>query len=399
MTITPLMPVYPRCGVRPVRGEGCYLYGEDGQQYLDFASGIAVNALGHGHPAIVKAIAEQAATLMHVSNLYGSPQGEKFAQRMVDTTFADTVFFTNSGAEAVECAMKTARVYHQSAGHEGKFEIITFKNAFHGRTMATISASNQEKMHTGFLPLLPGFKYVDFNDLAGAEAALDASTAAFMVEPVQGEGGVRPADKEFLQGLRKLADDNGILLILDEVQCGVGRTGTLYAYEQYGITPDIVATAKGIGAGFPLGACLATKAAARGMVAGTHGSTYGGNPLAMAVGNAVWDIIANDAFLAEVTAKGARLRGALEQFIGNHPDLFADVRGVGLMLGVKMVDSIESRDFVVHLRDHHNLLLVSAGDNAVRILPPLNIEDTHIDEFMDKLSAGAEAFKKEEAAA
>ncbi|WP_073976453.1 aspartate aminotransferase family protein, partial [Erythrobacter donghaensis] len=287
MTITPLMPVYPRCAVRPVRGEGCYLIGERGERYLDFASGIAVNLLGHGHPHLTQAIQKQAETLIHVSNLYGSPQGEHLAQRLVDSTFADTVFFTNSGAEAVECAIKTARAYHQSEGGDAnRTVLVTFKNAFHGRTMATISASNQEKMHKGFAPLLPGFRYVDFDDLEGAKAAIGPDVAGFLVEPVQGEGGVRPASPEFMQGLRALCDEHDLMLVLDEVQCGVARTGTLYAYEQYGIEPDIMATAKGIGGGFPMGACLATEKAARGMVVGTHGSTYGGNPLAMAAGEA-----------------------------------------------------------------------------------------------------------------
>ncbi len=386
MTITPLMPVYPRCGFRPVRGEGAWLISEDGTHALDFAAGIAVNLLGHGHPHITKAIQKQAETLIHVSNLYGSPQGEAFAQRLVDTTFADTVFFTNSGAEAVECAIKTARAYHQSAGSD-RFEIITFKNAFHGRTMATISASNQEKMHKGFAPLLPGFKYVDFDDLEGAAAAIGPHTAGFLVEPIQGEGGVRPASKDFLQGLRALCDEHGLMLILDEVQCGVARTGSLYAYEQYGVTPDIMASAKGIGAGFPMGACLATEKAARGMTAGTHGSTYGGNPFAMAAGNAVWDVVANDEFLAHVRTMGDKLRAALDQFIGNYPDLFTGVRGMGLMLGVMMTH--EARGFVAHLRDHHGLLTVAAGDNTFRVLPPLNIDESHIAIFMEKLSAGA----------
>lgn len=386
MSITPLMPVYPRCGFRPVRGEGAWLISEDGRRALDFASGIAVNLLGHGHPHLTKAIQDQAATLMHVSNLYGSPQGEQFAQRLVDTTFADTVFFTNSGAEAVECAIKTARAFHQSAGSD-RFEIITFKNAFHGRTMATISASNQEKMHKGFAPLLNGFVYVDFDDLAGAAAAISERTAAFLVEPIQGEGGVRPASDEFMQGLRKLADQHGILLILDEVQCGVARSGALYAHELYGIKPDIMASAKGIGGGFPLGACLATEHAARGMVVGTHGSTYGGNPLAMAAGNAVWDVVANDEFLGNVRATGEKLRGAIEQFIGNYPELFTGVRGKGLMLGIMMTH--ETRNFVAHLRDNHGLLTVAAGDNTLRVLPPLNIDDSHIATFIEKLSAGA----------
>jgi acetylornithine/N-succinyldiaminopimelate aminotransferase len=386
MTITPLMPVYPRCGFRPVRGEGAWLIGEDGGRALDFAAGIAVNLLGHGHPHVTQAIQKQAETLIHVSNLYGSPQGEAFAQRLVDTTFADTVFFTNSGAEAVECAIKTARAYHQSAGSE-RFELITFKNAFHGRTMATISASNQEKMHKGFAPLLNGFKYVDFDDLEGAKAAIGPNTAGFLVEPIQGEGGVRPASKEFLQGLRALCDEHDLMLVLDEVQCGVARTGTLYAHEQYGITPDIMASAKGIGAGFPMGACLATEKAARGMVVGTHGSTYGGNPFAMAAGNAVWDVVANEEFLAHVRTIGDKLRAALEQFIGNYPDLFVGVRGMGLMLGVVMTH--EARAFVAHLRDNHGLLTVAAGDNTFRVLPPLNIDESHIATFMEKLSAGA----------
>ena len=396
MSITPLMPVYPRCGVRPVRGEHCHLIDEDGRRFLDFASGIAVNLLGHSHEGLIGAIQRQAATLMHVSNLYGSPQGEHLAQRLVDLTFADTVFFTNSGAEAMECAIKAARAYHQHVGNDHKFELITFKNAFHGRTMATISASNQDKMHKGFLPLLPGFKYVDFDDLEAAKAAIGPNTAGFIVEPIQGEGGIRPASDEFMQGLRALADEHDLMLVLDEVQCGMARAGTLYAYEQYGITPDILATAKGIGGGFPLGACLATEKAARGMGLGTHGSTYGGNPLAMAAGNAVLDVVANEEFLAEVRAKGERIRARLEQFIGNYPELFELVRGRGLMLGLRMRS--ESRPFVAHLRDNHGLLTVAAGDNTVRVIPPLVIDDGHIDEFMERLSAGAASYQPSEAA-
>jgi acetylornithine/N-succinyldiaminopimelate aminotransferase len=397
MSITPLMPVYPRCGFRPVRGEHCHLIGEDGRRYLDFAAGIAVNLLGHSHAGLIGAIQRQAETLMHVSNLYGSPQGEHLAQRLVDLTFADTVFFTNSGVEAVECAIKTVRAYHQHVGDDHKFEIITFRNAFHGRTLATISASSQEKMHKGFYPLLPGFKYVDFDDLEGARAAIGQNTAGFLVEPVQGEGGIRPASAEFMCGLRALADEHDLLLALDEVQCGVARSGTLYAYEQYGIVPDVMASAKGLGGGFPIGACLATEKAARGMVVGTHGSTYGGNPLAMAACEAVLDAVANDEFLAEVRAKSDRLRSRLEQFIGNYPELFELVRGSGLMLGVKM--KMEPRAFVAHLRDEHQLLTVAAGDNTLRLVPPLVIEDAEIDEFFDKLSAGAASFKVPEATA
>jgi acetylornithine/N-succinyldiaminopimelate aminotransferase len=391
MSITPLMPVYPRCAFRPVRGEHCHLIGEDGQRYLDFASGIAVNILGHSHEGLTGAIARQAATLMHVSNLYGSPQGEHLAQRLIDLTFADTVFFTNSGAEAVECSIKTARAYHQSVGNKDKFELICFSDAFHGRTLGTIAASDQEKMHKGFLPLLPGFKYVPFGDLEAAKAAIGPNTAGFLVEPIQGEGGIKVPPADFLPGLRALCDEHDLLLVLDEVQSGVARSGTFYAYEQLGVVPDIMATAKGLGGGFPLGACLATEKAARGMVAGTHGSTYGGNPLGMAAAEAVLDAVANADFLAHVNAIGAKLVGRLEQFIGNYPDLFEAVRGKGLLLGLKMRG--EPRPFVAHLRDNHQLLCVSAGDKTMRILPPLVIDESHVDEFMDKLSAAAASYK------
>ena len=390
MTITALMPVYPRCGVRPVRGEGVYLYGEDGEQYLDFAAGIAVNALGHGHPKLVDAIAKQAATLMHVSNLYGSPQGEHFAQRLVDSTFADTVFFTNSGAEAVECAIKTARRYHFANGNPQRHTLITFNNAFHGRTLGAISATNQSKMRDGFEPLLPGFAYAPFDDLEAALALIDENTAGFLVEPIQGEGGLRPASMEFLQGLRKACDEHGLLLVLDEVQCGYGRTGKFFAHELYGVKPDIMAVAKGIGGGFPLGACLATEEAAKGMVAGTHGSTYGGNPLAMAAGEAVLDVIQEPGFLEHVEAMGQRLRSTLEQMIPNFDHLFEEVRGHGLMQGLKMKS--DSRRFVAHCRDNHGLLLVVAGENVIRILPPLVIDESHITEFATKLSDAARVY-------
>jgi len=390
MAITPLMPVYPRSRVRPVRGEGAYLYGEQGEKYLDFAGGIAVNILGHGHPHLTKAIQEQAATLIHVSNLYGSPQGEAFAQRLCDLTFADTVFFTNSGVEAVECSIKTARRYHYAKGNPHKHDLISFSNAFHGRTMATISATDQAKMIDGFAPLLPGFKVVEFNDLDAALAAIDENTAGFLVEPIQGEGGIRPASYEFLAGLRAACDERDLMLVFDEVQCGVARTGQLYAYQHYGVEPDIMASAKGIGGGFPMGACLASEKAAGGMVIGTHGSTYGGNPLAMAAGQAVFDIVANDEFLADVRQKGERLRSALEQMIPNYDHLFESVRGVGLMLGVRM--KTDSRAFVNHLRTK-GLLTVAAGDNVMRVLPPLNIEESHIREFVETLSAAASEYE------
>ncbi|PSJ37959.1 aspartate aminotransferase family protein [Allosphingosinicella deserti] len=390
MAITPLMPVYPRSPVRPVRGEGVYLYGEGGEQYLDFASGIAVNILGHNHPHLTKAIQEQTATLMHVSNLYGSPQGEALAQRLVDATFADTVFFTNSGVEAIECAIKTARRYHHHHGRPEKNVLISFRNAFHGRSMAAISATDQPKMIEGFAPLLPGFTVVEFDNLEAAEAAVDENTAGFLVEPVQGEGGIRPASREFLQGLRRICDAQDLMLIFDEIQCGVARSGTFFAYEQFGIEPDIMTIAKGIGGGFPLGACLASEKAAAGMVIGTHGSTYGGNPLAMAAGQAVLDVVLQPEFLDHVQRMGDRLRGALEQMIPNHDHLFESVRGLGLMLGVKM--KTDSRAFVTYLRDH-GLLTVAGGDNVMRVLPPLTIEEQHVTEFVEKLSEAARHYE------
>jgi acetylornithine/N-succinyldiaminopimelate aminotransferase len=367
-----------------------YLYGEDGTRYLDFAAGIAVNALGHGHPKLTQAIADQAATLMHVSNLYGSPQGEHLAQRLVDSTFADTVFFTNSGAEAVECAIKTARRYHFANGHPQRHKLITFRNAFHGRTLGAISATDQPKMRDGFEPLLPGFAYTAFNDLDAALALIDDETAGFLVEPIQGEGGLATATPEFLQGLRKACDEHGLMLVLDEVQAGYGRTGKFFAHEHYGITPDIMAVAKGIGGGFPLGACLATAEAAKGMVFGTHGSTYGGNPLAMAAGEAVLDVLLEDGFLDHVAEMGERLRSRLEQMIPNHDHLFTEVRGKGLMLGLKL--KTDSRRFVGFLRDEHQLLTVSAGENVVRVLPPLIIDESHIEEFTQKLSDAARVY-------
>ncbi len=394
MAISALMPVYARCDVAPVRGDGAWLYDAGGRKWLDFSSGIAVNLLGHGHPHLVQALQKQAAQLMHVSNLYASPQAESAALRLVQHTFADTVFFTNSGAEAVECAIKTARSYHYAGGQPQKFRLITFSNAFHGRTLATISATDQEKLHTGFEPMADWFRTVPFNDLAAAEAAIDDSVAGFLLEPIQGEGGIRAATAEFLTGLRRLADARDLLLVLDEVQTGVGRTGTLFAYEQYGITPDIMAIAKGIGGGFPVGACLATEKAARGMVAGRHGSTYGGNPLAMAAVNAVLDIVLEPDFLPRVRQTADRLRAAINQLIPNH-DLFADLRGEGLLLGLKL--NASSSDFMAHARDHHGLLTVAAGDNVLRILPPLNIGEAEIREFIDRLSAAAASFAVENA--
>jgi len=396
MTITPLMPVYGRCDVEPVRGDGCYLYDAQGREWLDFASGIAVNLLGHSHPHLVGAIQKQAATLMHTSNLYKVPAQAALAERLVALTFADTVFFTNSGAEAIECAVKTCRSFQYAAGHPEKFRILTFSNAFHGRTLATISATNQEKMRKGFEPLPDWFNVLPFNDLDAVKAAIDPSIGGIMVEPVQGEGGIRPATQEFLEGLREICDEHGLMLILDEVQCGVGRTGALFAHELYGVRPDIMAIAKGIGGGFPVGACLATEHAAQGMVVGTHGSTYGGNPLAMAACMAVLDVVTEPAFLAHVNEMADRLRAALEQMIPNHDDLFEGVRGLGLMMGLKLKS--DSRAFVNHARSH-GILTVAAGDNVVRLLPPLIITEHHIRECVEKLSAAAHAYSPAAAAA
>ena len=395
MTITAMMPVYGRCEVAPVRGEGCYLYDAQGREWLDFASGIAVNALGHSHPHLIGAIQKQAATLMHISNLYGAPDQQRVAERLVARSFADTVFFTNSGAEALECAIKTCRRHHFAAGRPEKYRILTFSNAFHGRTLATINATDQEKLRSGFEPLPDWFHVLPFDDLAAVEAAIDDSIGGILVEPVQGEGGIRPGSEAFITGLRALADSHGLLLIFDEVQCGVGRTGHLFAHEHYGVTPDIMALAKGIGGGFPVGACLATEHAASGMVVGTHGSTYGGNPLAMAAVDASLDVIDTPEFLAHVTEMGTRLRAGLEQMIPNHDHLFDHVRGLGLMLGLKMKS--DSRAFVGHARGH-GILTVAAGDNVVRLLPPLIIEERHVREAIDRLSDAARAYVPAQAA-
>ncbi|MHB9878602.1 acetylornithine transaminase [Pacificimonas sp. ICDLI1SI03] len=390
MTMPALMPTYARCEVEPVRGEGAYLFGKDGKKYLDFASGIAVNILGHSHPHLTKAIQDQAATLMHVSNLYSVPAQWELAERLVDLTFADTVFFTNSGVEAFECAAKTALAYQHVNGHPERNRIITFHNAFHGRSIAAISATASEKLRTPFEPLPDWCDYAPFNDLDAAKALITDATAGIMVEPIQGEGGILPATPEFLRGLRALCDEHDLMLILDEVQCGVARTGTLFAHEQYGIKPDIMAIAKGIGGGFPLGACLATEKAASGMTVGTHGSTYGGNPLAMAAGMAVLDIVAQPEFLQQVRDTGERLTAALTQWIPNHDDLFVGVRGAGLMLGLQMTEA--TRPFVNFARQF-GLLTVAAGDNVVRVLPPLNIEESHIAEFTSKLTEAANAYR------
>lgn len=385
-----LLPTYARADVAFVRGEGPYLFAEDGSRYLDFGAGVAVNALGHANPVLVKALTDQAQRLWHTSNLYRVPGQESLSQRLVETTFADTVFFTNSGAEAIECAIKMARRYHYANGHPERFHIITFEGAFHGRTLATIAAGGQAKYLEGFGPKVQGFDQVPFGDLKALDAAITSATAALMIEPIQGEGGLRPADPAFLRALRKICDERGLLLIFDEIQTGVGRTGKLFAHEWSGVTPDIMAIAKGIGGGFPMGACLATAEAAKGMIAGTHGSTFGGNPLGMAVGAAVLDEVLAPGFLAKVQATGSYMRQQLGSLTAEHPDVFEDIRGAGLMIGLKL--RVPVGDFVAAARAHH-LLVIPAGDNVVRILPPLNIDESHVREAMEKLSAAAADFK------
>lgn len=392
--ITSVMPTYARADIEMVRGEGCYMFDSKGRKYLDFAAGIAVNAFGHGHPHLVDALKRQADLLWHTSNLYRVPGQERVSQRLREATFADTMFFTNSGAEAVECAIKTCRRHHAAQGRPEKYGIITFSNAFHGRTLGTISATDQAKLREGFEPLLEGFTVVPFNDLAAVEAAITPNIGGIMLEPVQGEGGITLATQEFMKGVRALCDKHGLLLILDEIQCGVGRTGTLFTYEQYGIEPDIMAIAKGIGGGFPVGACLATEYAAAGMVAGTHGSTYGGNPLAMAVVDAVLDLMLEPGLMEHVRQMGDRLAQALQQMIPNHPGIFADepVRGLGLMRGIKCL--VPSRELVNHARSE-GILAVAGGQDVLRLLPPLNIEQAHIDEAVERLSAAARSFRKD----
>jgi acetylornithine/N-succinyldiaminopimelate aminotransferase len=374
--ITPILPVYGRTKLAFERGEGVYLYTPDGEAYLDFAAGIAVNALGHGHPHVVSALKNQADKLWHISNLYTIPGMDRLGERFVERSFADTVFFCNSGTEAVECGIKMVRKYHDDTGNPDKFRIITFQGAFHGRTMAAISASNRARVMDGFGPALEGFDNIPFGDLDAVRAALKPETGGILVEPIQGEGGIRPATKEFLQGLRDICDEHGLLLFFDEVQCGMGRTGTLFAHELYGVKPDILASAKGIGAGFPLGACFATEKAAIGMKQGTHGSTYGGNPLAMAVGNAVLDVILEKGFMEGVAKKSQYFMEQLQKT--NFPEVLEEVRGKGLMLGLKLTDAVECKEVVQALRDE-KLLTVPAGDNVIRILPPLTITHAEID--------------------
>ena len=384
--IASVLPTYNRAPLSFVKGEGSWLIEADGRRFLDLGAGIAVNALGHANPALTAALTEQAGALWHTSNLYQIPKQQELADKLVDATFADTVFFTNSGTESCELAVKMARKYWYEKGDAARTEIITFSGSFHGRSSAGIAAAGSEKMTRGFGPLLPGFVHLTFGDHDAIAQAITHHTAAIMIEPVQGEGGIVPVPDQCLKGLRDLCDEHGILLILDEVQCGVGRTGRLFAHEWAGIEPDIMMVAKGIGGGFPLGCVLATERAASGMTAGTHGSTYGGNPLGCAVGSAVMDIVNTPAFLAEVNRKAGTLRQKLEGLVAAHPDIFETVRGQGLMIGIKC--KATNTDVVQAGYDQH-LLTIPAADNTIRLLPPLTITDEEIAEAVSRLDKAA----------
>ena len=384
--MTPVLPTYNRAPIAFVTGEGSWLTAEDGSRYLDLGAGIAVNALGHANPALVAALTEQAGKLWHVSNLYRIPEQEKLAEMLVEKTFADTVFFTNSGTEAAELAIKMARKYHYDKGAPDRIEIIAFDGAFHGRSTGAIAAAGSEKMTKGFGPLMPGFRQLPWGDHDALRAAITDKTCAVIIEPVQGEGGIRVVPDQCLKGLRDLCDSTGTLLIFDEVQCGMGRTGKLFAHEWAGITPDIMMVAKGIGGGFPLGAVLATENAASGMVAGTHGSTYGGNPLGCAVGAAVLGIVGENAFLDAVSRKASQFRQGLEGLVAAHPSVFEAVRGQGLILGLKC--KATNTDVVKAAYAEH-LLTVPAADNVIRLLPALNIPEADITEALARLDRAA----------
>ncbi len=388
--ITPVLPTYARADLEFERGEGPYLFTADGTRYLDFGAGIAVNALGYSHPDLIAALTEQAHKVWHLSNIYRIPGQEKLAKQLIDATFADTVFFTNSGAEALECAIKMARKYHYAGGNPERTDLITFEGAFHGRTLATIAAGGNAKYLEGFGPAMPGFVQVPFGDVKAVKAAIGPTTAGVLIEPLQGEGGIRVLPNESLRDIRKLCDDAGILLILDEVQTGFGRTGKLFAHELAGVTPDIMPVAKALGGGFPVGACLATEAAARGMVVGTHGSTYGGNPLAMAVAGAAVGLMTKPAFLEHVRDMGVKLAQKLAQLADEHPTIIDSVRGQALMLGIKT--KVPNTELVEALRAEH-MLTVGASDNVVRLLPPLIINDAHLDEAMTKLTNACKALE------
>jgi len=392
-----LYGTYARSPLAFERGEGVRLISQDGTRYLDFHSGIAVNALGYADPHLVKTMREAADKVWHTSNVFTIPEQERLGQRLVEHTFADSVFFTNSGAEALECAIKTARHYFWAKGEVERYEIIAFTGSFHGRTLGTIAAAGNPHYVEGFGPPLEGFKHVRPNDLEAVKAAITPKSCAILIEPVQGEGGVTAMTAEFMRGLRRLCDEHGMLLILDEVQCGYGRTGKFFAHEWAGIEPDIMAVAKGIGGGFPLGACLAKGEVAKSMVPGTHGSTYGGNPLACTIGNAVLDRIMEPGFIEHVNLMGQRLQWHLQQLQQRYPNFVLELRGKGLLAGIKLPDTLAVREFVARLRDDHQLLTQGAGDNVLRLLPPLVITEDDIKEAVDKLGAAFAAIESETA--
>jgi acetylornithine/N-succinyldiaminopimelate aminotransferase len=389
---SPLLPVYARADVAFEKGEGVWLMAADGERYLDFGAGVAVNSLGHAHPHLVEALTAQAAKLWHTSNLYRISGGERLGERLVENTFADLAFFCNSGAEAIEASIKMARRYHFANGAPERFRIVTFEGAFHGRTLAAIAAGGQKKYLEGFGPKVEGFDQVPFDDDDVLAATIGPETAALLIEPIQGEGGVRQVHTERLRKLRQLCDDQGLLLLFDEVQTGVGRTGRLFAYEWSGIAPDIMAIAKGIGGGFPMGACLATAKAASGMTVGSHGTTFGGNPLAMAVGNAVLDVVLAPGFLAHVERMGLLLKQRLAELKDRHPAVIAEVRGQGLLLGLRL--HVPNTDFVdAALRQ--KLLTIAAGENVVRLLPPLIINEEEVREAVNRIDAACETLEKD----
>jgi acetylornithine/N-succinyldiaminopimelate aminotransferase len=388
-----LLPTYARADLAFERGEGAWLIATDGERYLDFASGVAVNVLGHAHPHLVGALAAQAEKLWHVSNLYRIPEAERLAQRLCTDSFADCVFFCNSGAEAMECAIKMARKFQSANGRSERYRIVTFDGAFHGRTLATLAAGGQKKYLDGFGPVVEGFDQVPFADLEGTKRAVGVETAAILIEPIMGEGGLRVVPPAFLRALRQLADEHGLLLVFDEVQTGLGRTGELFAYQRTGLTPDIMALAKGLGGGFPVGACLATHAAAKGMTSGTHGSTFGGNPLAMAVGNAVLDILLAPGFLEKVRRISLLLKQRLAEIKDRYPNVISEVRGEGLLMGVRAV--VPNNDLVEALRAE-KMLTVAAGDNVVRLVPPLIVGDAEIAEAIARLDRACAAVTRAE---
>ena len=387
-----IVPTYARADLTFERGDGSWLTTTDGERYLDFGAGIAVVSLGHSHPHLVETLTRQGAKLWHTSNLFQMPEGERLARRLADATFADLAFFANSGAEANEAAIKMARRRHYIDGHGEKYRILTFEGAFHGRTLATIAAGGQAKYLEGFGPKVDGFDQIPITTLEAVEAAIVPETAAILIEPIQGEGGVRVVPPAFLRGLREICDKHDLMLIFDEVQTGVGRTGTLYAYEQTGVVPDILTTAKGLGGGFPVAACLATADAARGLSAGVHGTTFGGNPLAMAVANAVLDVVLAPGFLDNVARLGLNARQKLAALVDSHPKIVEEVRGQGLMIGLKL--KVSPGDFAALLRNQH-MLSIPAGDNTLRLLPPLTISDAELDEAVKRLDAACAAAEGE----